>query len=148
MSSSHPESVHPVMSSPPLNAPRWFEKIRALLPRPYGRLETIPPMRIVLFIALAANSLDLVLTTLGIHWRGNREGNPLLAALAHNHWWLFVMIKGLLVPLLILKLYHYRNSTPWLANAGMAIITVALTVALGQWLGWMAGVLHVASLGL
>jgi hypothetical protein len=137
-----------VTSFPPLNAWEWFEKMRSLLPRPYGRLEAIPPMRMVLFVAIAANSLDLIATALGIHWRGNREGNPLLAGLAHNHWWLFVVIKGVVVPLLILKLYHYRNSTPWLANAGMAIITVALTVALGQWLGWMAGVIRVATLGL
>jgi len=27
----------------------------------------------------------------------------------------------------------------------MALVTVALTVAVGQWLGWIAGVLRVAS---
>lgn len=101
-------------------------------------------MRIVLFLAIAANSLDLVATTLGIHWLGNREGNPLMAGIAHNHWWLFIMIKGVLVPLLIVRLYRYRNSTPVLATTGMALVTVALTVAVGQWLGWMAGVIHVA----
>jgi uncharacterized membrane protein len=103
-------------------------------------------MRMVLFLAIAANSLDLVATALGIHWFGNREGNPLLAELAHQRWWLFVLVKGLLVPLLIVRLYRYRRDAPMLATAGMAIVTVALAVALGQWLGWMAGVLHVASL--
>lgn len=103
-------------------------------------------MRIVLFLAIVANSLDLLATALGIHWFGNREGNPLLAGIAHHHWWLFVLVKGLIVPLLIVRLYTCRASTPVLATAGMAIVTVALTVALGQWLGWMAGVLHVASL--
>ena len=103
-------------------------------------------MRIVYFIAIAANSLDLVATTLGIHWFGNREGNPLLAGMAHGHWWAFVLLKGVLVPLLIVRLYRYRTSSPVLANAGLGLVTVALTVALGQWLGWMAGVLQVASL--
>lgn len=103
-------------------------------------------MRIVLFLAIAANSLDLVATALGIHWLGNREGNPLLAGVAQHHWWLFVLMKGVVVPLLILRLYQFRRSSPVLATGGMALITLALTVALGQWLGWMAGVLHVASL--
>ena len=53
-------------------------------------------MRIVYFLAIAANSLDLVATTLGIHWFGNREGNPLLAGVAHGHWWAFVLLKGVL----------------------------------------------------
>ena len=52
-------------------------------------------MRIVLFLAIATNAMDLVATTFGIHWFGNREGNPLLAALAHEHWLLFVWLKGL-----------------------------------------------------
>ena len=97
-------------------------------------------MRIVLFLALVANSLDLVATTLGIHWLGNSEGNPLLAGLAQHHWWLFVMVKGIVVPLLIIRLYGLRNSSPLLANSGMALITIALTIALGQWVGWIAGV--------
>ena len=101
-------------------------------------------MRIVLFLAILANSLDLIATALGIHWLGNREGNPLLAAMAHRHWWLFVLVKGLLIPLLIVRLYRYRNSTPALATTGMAIVTIALTVAVGQWLGWIAGVIHVS----
>jgi len=103
-------------------------------------------MRIVYFIAIAANSLDLVATTLGIHWFGNREGNPLLAGVAHGHWWAFVLLKGVLVPLLIWRLYRYREASPVLANAGLTLVTIALTVALGQWLGWMAGVMQVASL--
>jgi uncharacterized membrane protein len=102
-------------------------------------------MRIVFFLALLANSLDLVATTVGIHWLGNREGNPLLASLAHGHWLLFVLVKGLLVPLLIARLYALRASSPVMASAGMAAVLVALTVALGQWLGWIAGVLHVAT---
>ena len=101
-------------------------------------------MRIVLFLAVVANSLDLVATALGIHWLGNREGNPLLASMAHGHWWLFVLVKGVIVPLLIVRLYGLRNSSPLLANSGMALITLALTIAVGQWLGWIAGDLHVA----
>jgi hypothetical protein len=100
-------------------------------------------MRIVLFLAIVANSLDLFATAVGIHWFGNREGNPLLAGVAHQHWTAFVVIKGLLVPLLIARLYRYRRQTPALATAGMALVTLALTVAVGQWLGWMAGVLRV-----
>lgn len=101
-------------------------------------------MRTVLFLAIVANSLDLLATTFGIHWFGNREGNPLLAGVAHHHWLAFVLIKGLLVPLLIVRLYHYRSAMPVLATAGMALVTLALTVAVGQWLGWIAGVLHVS----
>ncbi len=101
-------------------------------------------MRTVLFLAIVANSLDLFATSVGIHWFGNREGNPLLAGLAHDHWLAFVMIKGALVPLLIARLYRYRQQTPVLATAGMGLVTVALTVALGQWIGWMAGVLQVS----
>jgi uncharacterized membrane protein len=102
-------------------------------------------VRIVLFLAIVANCLDLVATALGIHWLGNREGNPLLAGIAHNHWWAFVLIKGVIVPLLIWRLYRFRQGSPVLASAGLAIVTLALTVAVGQWLGWIAGVIHVAS---
>ncbi len=101
-------------------------------------------MRTVLFLAILANSLDLVATALGIHWLGNREGNPMLAGIAQHHWWAFVVLKGLLVPLLIVRLYRYRNRSPRLSTAGMALVTVALTVAVGQWLGWIAGVLSVS----
>ena len=104
-------------------------------------------MQTVLFLALVANSLDLLLSTLGIHYYHNREGNPLLAGVAHHHWWVFVLIKGALVPLLIVRLYRYRRSSPWLATAGLGLVTVALTVAVGQWIGWMAGVLHTQGLG-
>ena len=100
-------------------------------------------MRIVLFLAIVANSLDLFATTLGIHWLGNREGNPLLAGIAQNHWWAFIVIKGLLIPALIVRLYRYRNYSPVLSTVGMALVTLALTVAVGQWLGWIAGVLTV-----
>ena len=100
-------------------------------------------MRTVLFLAIVANSLDLFATSVGIHWFGNREGNPLLAGLAHEHWLGFVLVKGALVPLLIVRLYRYRQQTPFLATAGMGLVTVALTVALGQWIGWMAGVMQV-----
>lgn len=103
-------------------------------------------MRIVLVIALVLNSLDLAATAFGIHGFGNREGNPLLAPMAHEHWWLFVVVKGLLVPFLIWRLYHYRRHTPLLAGAGLVLVSVALTVAVGQWIGWMAGVLHVERL--
>ena len=57
-----------------------------------------------------------------------------------------MLLKGVLVPLLIWRLYRYRESSPVLANAGLTLVTIALTVALGQWLGWMAGVMQVASL--
>jgi len=100
-------------------------------------------VRILLFIAVVANSLDLVVTALGIHWLGNREGNPLLAPLAHGHWWLFVLVKGVLTPLLIVQLGRYRVTSPVLATTGLAIVAIALTVALGQWLGWIAGVVTV-----
>jgi uncharacterized membrane protein len=103
-------------------------------------------MRIVLVLALIANSLDLAATTFGIHGLGNREGNPFLSALAHDHWWLFVVVKGLLVPFLIVRLYDYRRNSPVLAGAGLLLVAVALTVAVGQWIGWMAGVLHVEHL--
>ena len=103
-------------------------------------------MRTVFFIAIVANSLDLVATTLGIHWFGNREGNPLLAGIAHGHWWAFVLLKGVLVPLLIVRLHRYRKSSPVLASAGLGLVTIALTIALGQWLGWMAGMLQVSSM--
>ena len=100
-------------------------------------------MRTVLFLAIVANSLDLFATSVGIHWFGNREGNPLLAGLAHEHWLGFVLVKGALVPLLIVRLYRYRQQTPFLATAGMGLVMIALTVALGEWLGWMAGVMTV-----
>jgi hypothetical protein len=103
-------------------------------------------MRIVLFLALLANSLDLVATTLGIHWLGNREGNPLLALLVQQNWLFFVLVKGLLVPLLIVQLHQLRASSPVIASAGMAVVLVALTLAVGHWLGWIAGVVHVATL--
>lgn len=104
-------------------------------------------MRIFLFLAVVANSLDLMFTTVGIHWPGlnNREGNPLLAPMV-QHWPLFVLVKGAVVPLLIVLLHRSRRETPILSNLGMVIVTVALVVALGQWLGWMAGVWRVASL--
>jgi len=98
-------------------------------------------MRVILFFAVVANSLDLFATAIGIHLFGNREGNPLLAPVAHQSWPAFVLLKGVLVPLLIVQLYRYRRDTPVLATAGMGLVTVALTVALGEWLGWLAGVL-------
>ena len=73
-------------------------------------------MRMVLFLAVLANSLDLFATAVGIHWFGNREGNPLLAPLAEQHWLAFVAIKGALVPLLIWRLYRYRRDTPRLST--------------------------------
>jgi uncharacterized membrane protein len=100
-------------------------------------------MQTVLFLAVVANSIDLFATAIGIHWFGNREGNPLLAGLAHEHWVAFVLVKGALVPLLIWRLYRYRHQSPRLSTAGLALITVALTVAVGQWLGWIAGVVEV-----
>ncbi len=101
-------------------------------------------MRIVLFIAIVANSLDLVLTALGIHWLGNREGNPLLAPLVQGHWLIFVLLKGAVTPFLIVQLHRWRGSSPALATFGMGLVTLALTVALGQWLGWIAGVVTVS----
>jgi hypothetical protein len=103
-------------------------------------------MQILLFVAIVANSFDLFATAVGIHWFGNREGNPLLAPLAQQHWIVFVAIKGLLVPLLIWRLYRYRRHTPHLSTAGLGLVTVALTMAVGAWLGWIAGSLHVHGL--
>jgi hypothetical protein len=47
------------------------------------------------------------------------------------------------VPILIVQLYRYRRDNPILATAGMGLVTIALTVALGCWIGWMAAVLAV-----
>ena len=101
-------------------------------------------MRTLLFVAIVANSIDLVATSFGIHLFGNREGNPLLADLAHHHWFLFVALKGLCIPFLIWRLNFYRSSQPLLAGAGLAIVAVAITMAVGQWLGWIAGVITVS----
>ncbi len=98
----------------------------------------------MLVLALLANSADLVATAFGIHLFGNREGNPLLAGLAHEHWWLFVLVKGALVPFLIVQLYGLRARSPVIASAGLAAVLVALTIAVGQWVGWIAGVIHVS----
>lgn len=103
-------------------------------------------MRMVLFMAIIANSADLLATTFGIHLYHNREGNPLLAGLAHQHWWLFALVKGGLVPLLIYQLYLYRKGSPVLATAGIILVTIALTVAVGQWIGWIAGREYVANI--
>jgi hypothetical protein len=100
-------------------------------------------MRILLVLAIVANSFDLFATSVGIHGLGNREGNPLLADIATHHWLVFVALKGALVPLLIWWLYRYRHRTPGLAATGLGLVAVALTVAVGQWLGWIAGVMHV-----
>ena len=103
-------------------------------------------MRMVLFMAIIANSADLVATAIGIHHYHNREGNPLLAGLAQDHWWLFALIKGGVVPLLIYQLYQYRKGSPRLATAGIIVVTIALTIAVGQWIGWMAGREYVAKI--
>lgn len=97
-------------------------------------------LRLALIAAILANSLDLLVTAFGIHLFGNREGNPLLAGLAHHHWTAFVLVKGALVPLLIVWLYRARRREPILAPLGLAAAVVSLTIAVGQWLGWMAGV--------
>jgi uncharacterized membrane protein len=105
-------------------------------------------MQLALFLAVLGNSLDLIATSVGIHWLGNGERNPLLAGIARDHWWLFVLVKGVLIPALIVRLYRYRSSSPVIAATGMAMIVLALTLAVGQWLGWIAGVVRVQSLGL
>jgi hypothetical protein len=126
-----------------LNVEAWSAMIREE-PRPERFLSEVLRMRVILFLAILANSFDLVATAFGIHWFGNREGNPLLAALAHHQWLWFVAIKGLVVPLLIVSLYRSRQHTPVLSAAGLGIVTLAMTVAVGKWVGWMAGVTHVA----
>lgn len=103
-------------------------------------------MQVLLFLAIVANSFDLFATAVGIHWFGNREGNPLLAPLAEHSWLAFVAIKGALVPALIAYLYRYRRDTPRLSTAGLGLVTVALTMAVGAWLGWIAGAVHVHGL--
>ena len=100
-------------------------------------------MRTLFVLAIVANSFDLFGTAVGIHGFGNREGNPMLAMLAQHHWFAFVAIKGALVPALIWRLYGYRLTTPVLSTAGLGMVTVALTVAAGQWIGWIAGVMRV-----
>ncbi len=100
-------------------------------------------MRILFVLAILANSCDLFGTAVGIHGFGNREGNPLLALLVQHHWLAFVAFKGAVVPALIWRLYRYRQATPALSIAGMGLVTVALTVAVGQWVGWIAGVMRV-----
>jgi uncharacterized protein DUF5658 len=104
-------------------------------------------LRTALFIAILANSLDLLVTAFGIHLFGNREGNPLLAGLAHHHWWVFVLVKGAVIPLLIVWLYRARRREPVLASAGLAAILVSLTIAVGRWLGWIAGVVAISGGG-
>ena len=103
-------------------------------------------MRTLLFLAMVANSSDLFATAVGIHWLGNHEGNPLLAPFAAGNWPAFVLIKGALVPLLIWRLYRYRHQTPGLSTAGLGLVTLALTIAVGQWVGWIAGVMTVHGL--
>ena len=100
-------------------------------------------MRTLFVLAIVANSADLFGTAVGIHGLGNREGNPLLAWAVEHNWLLFVAIKGAIVPALIWRLYGYRQHAPVLSTAGMGLVTVALTVAVGQWLGWIAGVVRV-----
>src|SRR6187399_2500699 len=107
-----------------------------------ARAEVID-MQFLFFVAVVANSFDLFATAVGIHWFGNREGNPLLAPLAQEHWLAFVLVKGALVPLLIWKLYRYRRDTPELSTTGLGLVTVALTMAVGTWIGWIAGTVHV-----
>ena len=97
-------------------------------------------MRSLLASAIILNSLDLIATALGIRVFGNREGNPLLADIAHHQWPVFVIIKGLLIPLLIVRLYHSRRKTWGLADAGLALVAIALSVAVGRWVGWIAAV--------
>ena len=118
-----------------------------LLVSPALLREILDMMRAVLFSAVVVNSLDLFATAVGIHWFGNREGNPLLAPVVQQSWLGFVLLKGALVPLLIGQLYRYRRDNPILATAGMGIVTIALTVALGCWIGWMAAVMSVGRLG-
>jgi uncharacterized membrane protein len=103
-------------------------------------------MQVMLFLAILANSFDLFATAVGIHLFGNREGNPLLATLAERHWLVFVAVKGALVPLLIWWLYRYRRDTPGLSTAGLGVVTIALTLAAGTWLGWLAGAVQVHGL--
>ena len=138
------------------NSPDSVMSSLALKPRdPSAKIESEPQtthvkgssvMRMVLFMAIIANSADLVATAVGIHHYHNREGNPLLAGLAHDHWLLFALVKGGLVPLLIYQLYQYRKGSPRLASVGMIVVTIALTVAVGQWIGWMAGREYVAKI--
>jgi hypothetical protein len=128
-----------------LNTADWSAMIREDR-EPERFVSEVLRMRIILFLAVVANSFDLVATAFGIHWFGNREGNPLLASLAHHQWLWFVAIKGMIVPLLIVSLYRSRQHTPVLSAAGLAIVTLAMTVAVGKWVGWMAGVVHVGAL--
>ena len=99
-------------------------------------------MRTLFVLAILANSFDLFGTAVGIRGLGNREGNPALAMLAHHHWLVFVAVKGAVVPILIWRLYRYRQHTPLLSSAGLGLVTIALTIAAGEWLGWIAAVVR------
>ena len=61
---------------------------------------------------IGALLFGLIATALGIHRFNNAEGNPLMAFLVHQHWLLFVLVKGVLTPLLIIRLYQLRSDSP------------------------------------
>src|SRR6185503_14885681 len=71
----------------------WGEAGRMLLVSPALLREILDMMRAVLFSAVVVNSLDLFATAVGIHWFGNREGNPLLAPVVQQSWLGFVLLK-------------------------------------------------------
>src|SRR3989442_7731213 len=103
-------------------------------PFPRGRAR----MRFVLFLAVVVNSLDLFVTSVGIHWFGNREGNPLLAPVVRQSWPAFVLLKGVLVPLLIVQLYRYRRGEAALFSPAEGSGTIALPTAAVAWV-WLIG---------
>src|SRR5206468_3747247 len=106
---------------------------------------SVSTVRTVLYLAILLNSLDLVATAVGIHGFGNREGNPILAGIGHHSWLAFVLLKGGLIPLLIWRLYRFRDpSRTWdLASSGLVLVAIVLSVAVGRWAGWIAGVIRV-----
>jgi hypothetical protein len=97
------------------------------------------PLRLLMALAILLNTLDLFATSLGILRFGNAEGNPFLAALIERSWLVFMLVKGLGVPLLLAFLVTLHRHAPRLVLVGMGLVVVALTVALGMWGVWYGG---------
>ncbi len=97
------------------------------------------PLRLLMALAILLNTLDLIATSFGILSFGNAEGNPLLAALMERSWLVFMLVKGVGVPLLLAFLVTLRRHSPRLVTMGMGLVVVALTVALGMWGVWYWG---------
>ena len=81
------------------------------------------PLRLLMALAILLNTLDLIATSFGILSFGNAEGNPLLAALMERSWLVFMLVKGVGVPLLLAFLvtdWARRGWTPEATDIEMA----------------------------